>query len=161
MRPDNMLHDMQPDNMQPDNVQPDNQLEDQRHYALSKVSEAARVIALAVQELPGMRYKMESLMAVNRDRAKIIYEDIQKTLLRLTGSLTQAYLSLEEMEETDLAAYTLKLIGSVKAFKVMTPDYSRLCGVLTEYVKRLPSQSRTTSAKVNFPRFSKEYGMHP
>jgi hypothetical protein len=71
--------------------------EEQNYYAVSKISDAARVIALAAAELPGMRAKMESLMAVKKERAKGIYEDIQKIRVKVIESLTQAYLSLEEM----------------------------------------------------------------
>jgi len=124
------------------------QPENPTHYALAKVYEVSHVIALAVQELPVMRNKMEKFIAVNKERARGCYEDIQKLLSRLTNALTQAYLSLMEMDETALAGYTLKLINSVKAFNIMTPDYSKLCNVLCSYSEQLPSQSQTTNARV-------------
>lgn len=124
------------------------QPENQTHYAIAKVSEATRVLSLAVQELPVMRSKLASLMEVKKERAKGIYDDIQKIRLKLIESLTLAFLSLEEMEEAELAAYTSKLIGSVKAFNIMTPDYTKFCDVLSGYMKQLPTESQTTNARI-------------
>jgi hypothetical protein len=115
---------------------------------LSKVSDTARIIKLAAEELPAMRKKLQSLMESNKNRAKGVYEDISKLKDKLIDTLTSAYFSLEEMEETTLAAYTGKLINSVKSFQIMTPDYTKLCAVLNDYITKLPSQSSTVNARV-------------
>lgn len=122
--------------------------ENQKYYAFSKIEDTIRLVTLSVQELPVMRNKMEKHLSVNKSRAKGFYEDIQKMMGKLTDTLNQTYLLLSEMEEDDLAVYTLKLVDSVKAFNIMTPDYTKLCSVLVTYAKQLPSENQTTNAKI-------------
>jgi hypothetical protein len=53
-----------------------------------------------------------------------------------------------EMEQDALADYAGKLSASVKAFNLMTPDFSRFCGAVKDYVSKLPTAGKTTNASV-------------
>lgn len=106
-------------------------------YAFVKMDESARIIRQSINELPTLRRRLEK----NRDikpRAREIYGDLQNQFRRLLGGLDNATLSLLEAEHDDLANHTVKLGQSIKSFNLLTPDYSKLCDVLTNYLTGLP-----------------------
>lgn len=125
-------------------MQPDTQ----QFYALTKLLEAKSTISSTTHEMPELRQKLENVMNVNKQRANARYEELQKLQAHLVDALSLAYRFLLEIEEQRLADYTIKLIASVKIFRIMTPDYSKFCGVLNNYVSRLPSEHQTTNAKI-------------
>jgi tRNA1(Val) A37 N6-methylase TrmN6 len=53
-----------------------------------------------------------------------------------------------EMEQDALADYAGKLSASIKAFNLMTPDFSRFCGAVNDYVSKLPTAGKTANASV-------------
>jgi len=123
----------------------------QTHYALSKLNESGRSIKQAVAELPLLRKRLEKHKD-NKAKASDIYNDLKQQFGRLLAALRNAALSLLEMDLTDEADYTVKLGKSIGSFNLMTPDYSKLCDVLSDYLaKNLPTdaeESKITSAAV-------------
>ena len=67
-------------------------------------------------------------------------------------ALGLAVLFLQEMELPDLADYSVKLGRSIQSFNLMTPDYTKLCGVLSGYLAKLPidgtPEMETTNAAI-------------
>ena len=106
-------------------------------YAVKKLEEAARIIRQAVNELPILRKRLEKNREI-KPKTREIYGDMQNQLRRLLAGLETAALSLLEAEQTDLANHTVNLASSIKSFNLMTPDYSKLCDVLTNYLSKLP-----------------------
>ena len=122
-----------------------------RHYAFVKLEESARAIRQAVSELPALRRRLDKYKE-NRAKAREVYNDLKQQQGKVLSALRYAALSLLEMEMRQMADYSVKLSGSVKAFNLMTPDYTKLCGFLTGYLEKLPTEgnaeAKTTSAAV-------------
>lgn len=119
----------------------------QQHYAIAKLEEATRAIRQAVREFPVLRKRLEKFKE-NRSKAREGYNDLQQQQSRLLTALNTATLSLLEMELSDLAEYSLKLSRSIQSFNLMTPDYTRLCAVLSGYLSKLPVGTETTNATI-------------
>ena len=109
----------------------------QTPYALAKLSESARTVRQSINELPVLRRRLDKNKDV-KPKAREIYGDMQNQLRRLLGALDVAALSLMEAEQDDLASHSTKLGQSIKSFNLMTPDYTKLCGVLDNYISKLP-----------------------
>lgn len=122
-----------------------------QHYALVKLEESARAIRQAVNEFPVLRRRVEKYRE-NRAKAREAYNDLKQQQVRVLSALRYAALSLLEMELPQMAGYSVKLSESVKAFNLMTPDYTRLCGFMSDYLEKLPlagnTEAKTTSAAV-------------
>ena len=112
-------------------------------YAIAKLEESARVIRQSISELPALRRRLEK----NKDdkiRVRDIYSDMLNQHRRLMDALNAATLSLLEAAQSELADHSVKLVQSIKSFNLMTPDYSKLCGVLNSYLNRLPFVNLST-----------------
>lgn len=123
----------------------------QQHFAVSKLEEAARSIQQAVNELPILRKRLEKSKG-NKAKARDVYSELQQRHNRLLAALNLATLSLLEMELPDMADYTRKLCRSIRVFNLMTPDYAKLCGILCDYLTKLPvsdtQEAGTTNASI-------------
>ena len=126
-------------------------VDNQKHYAIIKLEEATRSIKQATNELPILRKRLERLKE-NKPKAREVYSDLQQQKNKLLSAFHTAVLSLLEMELNEMAEYSVKLSRSVKAFHIMTPDYSKLCSVLLDYISKLPitdtTETKTTNAAV-------------
>jgi hypothetical protein len=138
--------------MQPDTPE---LLPNQTPYAIVKLEESARIIRQSINELPALRKRLEK----NKDdktKARDVYGDLQNQHRRLLTAFDTAALSLLESEQDELASYTAKLRGSINAFKLMTPDFTKLCMALTGYLSKLPlsepgetdSEAQTTNNRI-------------
>ncbi len=110
----------------------------QQYYAVAKLEEAARDVKQAINELPLLRKRMEKFKD-NKSKAREIYSDLRQQKERLLSALSNAALSFLETEQFELADYSVKLSNSVKAFNIKTPDYSKLCAVLSGYLSKFPT----------------------
>ena len=123
--------------------------DNQKYYAIVKLEEAARSIKQAVNELPILRKRLEKLKE-NKTKAREVYSDLQQQKNKLLSAFNTAVLSLLEMELNEMVDYSIKLSRSVKIFHIMTPDYSKLCSVLLDYISKLPvaDTAKTTNAAI-------------
>ena len=123
----------------------------QQPFALAKLEEAARTLKQSINELPLLRKRLEK-QKDTKHKARDTYNDLKQQYERLLSSLDLAALSLLEMELLDLADYAVNLKQSIKAFNLMTPDYAKLCAVLSGYYSKLPlsetPESKTTNAAI-------------
>ena len=106
-------------------------------YAIKRLEESVRIIKQSVNELPALRKRLDKNMTVKAN-ARDIYNDLQNQHRRLVSAFDIAALSLFEAELDELANHTVKLGQSISAFVLMTPDYSKLCEVLGNYLAGLP-----------------------
>lgn len=123
--------------------------DNQKYYAIVKLEEATRSIKQAVNELPILRKRLEKLKE-NKTKAREVYSDLQQQKNKLLSAFNTAVLSLLEMELNEMVDYSIKLSRSVKIFHIMTPDYSKLCSVLLDYISKLPvtDTTKTTNAAI-------------
>ncbi len=129
---------------------PPNRNQNQTHYAIVKLEEAARIINQAINELASLRKKLDKLKN-NKPKAQEAYADLQQQITKLKNSLDTSTLALLEMELPDIAGYSAKLNHAVKDFDLMTADYSKLCAALTEFLVKLPlsdNMAKTTNAAI-------------
>lgn len=120
----------------------------QQYYAIAKLEEDARAVKQAANELPLLRKRLEKFKG-NKSKAREIYNDLKQQKEKLLSALNTATLSFLETEQPELVEYSVKLSNSVKAFNLMTPDYSKLCAVLSDYIAKLPlSEVKTTNAAI-------------
>ena len=128
--------------------------DNQKYYAIVKLEEATRSIKQAVNELPILRKRLEKLKE-NKTKAREVYSDLQQQKNKLLSAFNTAVLSLLEMELNEMVDYSIKLSRSVKIFHIMTPDYSKLCSVLLDYISKLPvtDTTKTTNAAIIGRRF--------
>jgi len=110
-------------------------------YAIAKLEESARIIKQSINELPTLRRRLEK-NANNKPKARELYGEIQNQHNRLLTTLETAALSLLEAEQNDFANHTVKLGQSLKSFNLMTPDYTKLCAALNNYLSGLPLDTR-------------------
>jgi len=106
-------------------------------YAVVKLEESARIIRQSINELPALRKRLERNRE-NKAKAREIYSDLQNQQRRLLNALDTSTLSLLETEQDELATHSVKLGQSIKSFNIMTPDYTKLCTALNNYLSRLP-----------------------
>ena len=122
-----------------------------QHYALVKLQESARAVRQAVNEFPVLRRRIDKYQG-NRAKVREAYNDLKQQQGRVLSALRYAALSLLEMELPQMADYSVKLSESVKVFNLMTPDYTRLCEFLSDYLEKLPitenMEAKTTSAAI-------------
>lgn len=122
-----------------------------QHYALVKLQESVRAVRQAVNEFPVLRRRIDKYQG-NRAKARETYNDLKQQQGRVLSALRYAALSLLEMELPQMADYSVKLSESIKVFNLMTPDYTRLCGFLSDYLEKLPiaenTEAKTTSAAI-------------
>lgn len=122
-----------------------------QHYALVKLQESVRAVRQAVNEFPVLRRRIDKYQG-NRAKAREAYNDLKQQQGRVLSALRYAALSLLEMELPQMADYSVKLSESVKVFNLMTPDYTRLCEFLSDYLEKLPiaenTEAKTTSAAI-------------
>lgn len=116
----------------------------QQYYAIAKLEEAARAVKQAVNELPLLRKRLEKFKD-NKSKAREIYNDLKQQREKLLSALNTAALSLLETEQSELVEYSVKLSNSVKAFNLMTPDYSKICAVLSDYITKLPTTANAAT----------------
>jgi hypothetical protein len=120
-------------------------------YALAKLEENARAVKQAINELPVLRKRLDKNKD-NKTKARDIYGDLQQQYGRLIGTLNSAAFPLMEMDLHDMAEYSVKLSQSIKSFNLMTPDYTKLCVALNDYLSKLPvsnhPEMQTTNAAV-------------
>ena len=109
----------------------------QAPYAIVKLGESARIIRQVISELPTLRKRLERSKEA-KVKAREIYGDMQNQHRRLLGALEVAALSLHEAEQDELANHSVKLGQSIKAFNLMTPDYTKLCTAFNNYLLGLP-----------------------
>lgn len=120
----------------------------QQYYAIAKLEEAARAVKQAANEFPLLRKRLKKFKE-NKSKAREIYNDLKQQKEKLLSALNTAVLSLLETEQSELVEYSIKLSNSVKAFNLMTPDYSKLCAVLSDYLDKLPiTEAKTTNAAI-------------
>ncbi len=139
--------------MQPNMI--DTMSDTQTPYALVKLEESARIIKQSMNELPLLRKRLDKYRE-NKPKAREVYGDMQQQHVRLLAALRAATLSLLEMDLSEIADYSVKLGQSIQAFNILTPDYSKLCAVLTAYLAKLPvvdpadlaDTTYTTNAKI-------------
>ena len=110
----------------------------QKYYAIAKSEEAARAVKQAINEFPLLRKRMEKFKD-NKSRAREIYSELKQQKEKMLTALNTAALSFLETEQTELVDYSVKLSNSVKAFNLTTPDYSKLCAVLSDYISKFPT----------------------
>lgn len=109
----------------------------QTPYAIVKLSESAGVIKQSLKELPAWRIRLEK-NRIDKPKAREVYSELQNRHRRLAEALDSAALSLMEAELDEMAKHTVKLSQSIKSFNLMTPDYTKLCAVLNNYLSGLP-----------------------
>ena len=123
-------------------------------YAWSGLQSAKRNIRQNIGEMPRLREKIERLLPVDRDRAKDLYEELNAHLKRLMDAVSICRLCLLEMAMEKEAAFAGQLHASIRAFSIMTPDYTRFMAVLSGFLRVLPGnddekgRSKTTSAAI-------------
>ena len=99
-------------------------------------------------EFPVLRKRIDKLKD-NKAKAREVYKDLQQQHSRLLGALSSIALSLMEMELPDEAKYSNKLRQSIQSFNLMTPDYTKLCAALSDYLAKLPvAESKAANAAV-------------
>ncbi len=121
---------------------------EEKHYALDVLRDAGEKAAVSVSEMASLREKLDAYIEKDRKRAKNIHTALKKQKAELVSSLSEMPLPLLEAGMEELSAYALKLISSVKAFQVMTPDYSKLEGAVKNLISQLPCNNSTVSAAV-------------
>ena len=117
-------------------------------YALFKLAETADVVTKAISVLPVFRAKLDKLMNIkriadeNKHKARCQNVAAEMHMLRnnLADALQSARLSFFEADMPEMAEVSGKLAASLKAFTLMTPDYSKLCTILQVYLSKFPIQ---------------------
>ena len=111
---------------------------EEKHYALDALKDAGERAEASVSEMAALREKLEKYMEKDRKRAKNIHTALKKQKAELVKNLSEMPLPLLEIGMEELSAYTWKLIASVKAFQIMTPDYSKLENAVKNLTSKLP-----------------------
>jgi len=119
-------------------------------FAWAGLETAKNRIRQITDEMPGLREKVEKLLPAGRERAKEWYDELCNQRDKLLEALAACRLVLLEMDLEQVAAYTANLHAAVKAFSLMTPDYSRFTAGLGDYLSRLPGgdERSTTNAAI-------------
>ncbi|MDL2288139.1 class I SAM-dependent methyltransferase [Oscillospiraceae bacterium OttesenSCG-928-F05] len=115
-------------------------------FAMDLLHTARHNIEGAVHVLPSMRKRMNGYLKNDPAEAKAYYLLMEKEKERLMTTFESARLALLELDMDALAQYTAKLRAAVGDFNLMTKDYAKICGILTEYVGKLPADDNTVNA---------------
>lgn len=121
---------------------------EERHYALDVLEKAGNKAAASIAEMTALRKALDEYMEKDRKRAKNIHILLKNQKTELVENLSEMPLPLLEAGMEELYAYTLKLISSVKAFQLMTPDYSKLESTIKNLNAKLPQNNKTVSTAV-------------
>lgn len=121
---------------------------EERHYALDVLEKAGNKAEASAAEMAALRKTLDEYMEKDRKRAKNIHTALKKQKEMLLENLSEMPLPLLEAGMEELSAYTLKLISSVKAFRLMTPDYSKLEAAVKNLISKLPQNNQNVSVAV-------------
>ena len=121
---------------------------EERHYALDVLEKAGNKAAASIAEMTALRKTLDEYMEKDRKRAKNIHILLKRQKMELVENLSEISLPLLEAGMKELSAYTLKLISSVKAFQLMTPDYSKLEAAVKNLISKLPQNNQNVSVAV-------------
>lgn len=131
------------------------------YYALDRLEEAAQSIETLAELLPVYRAKMEKFLSKNRPKAKEIYDLIVQERNRLVLILGEVRLNLLEVGDLALADATEKLCGQIAQFPIMTPNYSKLAGVLNAISTKLPKLQTANAAVIGRLMNNVKIGHYP
>jgi len=129
---------------------PPDKNQNQTHYAIVKLEEAAKTVKLAINEVSSLRKKLDKLKN-NKSKAQEAYADMQQQFGKLKNALDASTLALLEMELPDIADCSAKLACTVKGFNLMTHDCGKLCAALSDYLAKLllsDAKVKTTNAAI-------------
>ena len=122
--------------------------EKESYYVLELLKDTGGKAAETAGEMAALRKKLEACMEKDRKRARNIHTALKKQKETLLKTLSEMPLPLMEIGMDSLSKYTWKLIASVRAFQIMTPDYSKLVQAVKSLVEKLPQNNNTVNAAV-------------
>ena len=113
--------------MLPENAMDNQNNNNQRPYAIAKLEEAARIIKQGINELPLIRKRLDRYKD-NKPKAREVYTDLQQQHGRLLGALGTSALAMLEIEQSDMADFSIKRKFTIRKVKLFI---SVLVGIFT------------------------------
>ncbi|MCR4720020.1 MAG: class I SAM-dependent methyltransferase [Firmicutes bacterium] len=118
------------------------------YYVLERFSECERMIAEQIEVMPTKRRAIEIHKERNNThQAKDTYSELKLIKEKLEDTIRQLGLLFGEVEMVEESVFCTKLYASFKEFNLMTPDYTKLIGVLKVLKNKIP-QNETITNKV-------------
>ena len=125
---------------------------DSTHYVFIKLAETERVIKQASLELPALRQKLDTCMNTSKMKDEIkkkaymrdVAGEMQNLYTRLINAIQSTQLLFYEMELPQMAEMASKLVSALRAFKLMTPDYTKLVSALHTFLSKFPIEQDGT-----------------
>jgi predicted RNA methylase len=119
---------------------------DERHYCLEALGKAKDFLLSAVEKLPKLRAGYDKYKGTNEPKSHDYLIELHKITVRLKSELSSIKLSLNELEEPEIAEVAQKLITAINKFKFLEQDYTGLCAALSIFAKELPVDGSINTA---------------
>ena len=118
------------------------------YYASRQLSEAQKRIERLAQSMVIQRAQVEKYRQADLNRARESYSELQKTRKNLQAALSEAQLSLLEVEEYATASAAGKLATGLGGFDLMSGNYKPVYEAMNRFAQSLPTEGSTTNARV-------------
>lgn len=118
------------------------------YYAAEKLREAQGSIFRGIEDLVSFRARLEKYRETNPKKAQECYLELKRTRVRLLTTLSEARLSLLEIEEHTLANIAGKLNEGLSGFDLMSRAYKPVQDALKSFAAKMPIEADTVSAEV-------------
>lgn len=118
------------------------------YYASRQLSEAQKRIERLAQSMVVQRAQVEKYRQADLNRARESYSELQKTRKNLQAALSEAQLSLLEVEEYATASAAGKLSAGLGGFDLMSGNYKPVYEAMNRFAQSLPTEGSTTNARV-------------
>jgi len=122
---------------------------DQTYFVLDALAGKQQDILKLTESMQSCRAKVEKQLALDKALAQDHYLTLQKSHERLAEDIKDCRLYLSEIGDDDLAGYANELFSGVKAFNLMTPDYSAFAGVIQAFAERLPVKDTVNASVIS------------
>lgn len=118
------------------------------YYVIERFARQKRNLAMVCETMPEKRRMIENYQKQNKiEKARETYSELEALRKKALETIMDLRLLFSESAMEKSAAFCIKLYQAVKRVRLMTADYSKLCGALEELQNQIP-QNETTNAKV-------------
>lgn len=134
----------------------------EQYYVLNKFAKMERSLTGIIQTMPIKRRALDIYKERNNiKQAKEMFSDLETIKGELIDTVRNLGLLFSECEMKDSADFSNMLFGSLGAFNIMTPDYTKLISALETLMEKIPHSEKANASIIGRLMNSVKVGYYP
>ena len=134
----------------------------EQYYVLDKFAEMDRNLTGIIQTMPIKRKALDIYKERGNIRcAKEMLSDLEKIKGELIDTVRNLGLLFSECEMKDGADFSNMLFGSLGAFNILTPDYTKLISALEALIEKIPHSEKVNASIIGRLMNNVKMGYYP